>query len=1006
MVLPALNKIIMGALLVFGLAAIVSGGFMAGKHWKNNTETAMAQASCPAGSVPNVDLSSFGSVSELSSYLSTGGSGFGNASSIFSSLGNMGGGLSDISGIISSGQRTLDSLLRTINSGGADMQSLSGVFSNLSRLGGRVSDLTGDFGGLGNFFTAVGSFGGNTGGLSGILGQIANMGGDWQSVRGGNFNQILGQLGNLSGGQMSSITGIFGQLGSMPGGDWQSIIGDFGGLTGQSGGFSGLLGQLGGSGTNLSNIQTLLGQYSGQNGASLTGLIESFGGGSANGGNLAQAIEAFSKTTAGTDGTLGLDDVVGPVLPPTDNADPCAGPNPPIPCANADPVATDPTADAAEQALAQVRGPWVKTLDTEPTPPGVPGDCSIEEITVDDPGSAGTGTAGQFVPVHEVGELLALGQYEAARLQTIDQMLQESRAVQQEICVHLKAIRRIQYEIEEKEFVDDPNGRKANFVANAEHIKAVSSQFAEGRSISPASAGASGGGEQKVAAIVENQNRNTLNEIANAEAAFYEVYKNSDNVFKNAALNQIINDGSVSRNKSTMLPADINALVDNPTTLEASDWWDKTIAFTKIENNPLGAYTLAREARSAAIATADQNARDEYLISQGFLGIRECAEWASPEQTACLVWKTLTPGSIIKDTMSANLGSAQRQVEQGDESMEDCMKKELQNMLSAIFNIKTLGQTSIADGADPCPPPPEPGPAPDSGWTPGATTPGGDGGDDGNPVTPDDELPGDNNPPADDNPSDNPNPPGDNDPGDDTTPGGDPTPDGTPRDGNGDGDYNDNGDDADGDGTANEQEPQVWLAANTAEARNNTAITWTSRNADVCQADNYWLSKGTTTDTVIVLKKPGDVLPLNSGSAPAVALHPINLGVTFYQNETNVNNNTSLINFNTGLAGLIQTATVTPPVTVAAGNSFALVFKTALNPYISRSIGTSGTDRSTIINALDSGIAVDNSPISSIISAGVQTNQLELSPVPTYKIKCTKVINGRVNTATSEKTLR
>lgn len=731
------------------------------------------------------------------------------------------------------------------------------------------------------------------------------------------------------------------------------------------------------------------------------------------------------------------------------------------------PTPAEPLPTGEEILQEDPRGGWEKTLDTEPTEIGDPANCEIEEAEIEGLTGGSTG-GGLFVPVHEVGEQLSLIRDTNAKIAAINGLLIDSKRVQQELCVHLKAIRRIQYRIEEKEFVDDANTTKVRVNATVNAVKGVvgeDGQLQTSRAQSPVSLGTPAQDPEFVGppapnegtpGYVENMNRLTLGESSNMVANFRTVYEDSGNVFRNAVLNELKDQGAVSKHDSTMTAAEINALVDNPTTLEASDWWDNTTEFAKEQNNPFGAYTLAIEAENAAKATAENNARAEYMIGQGFVGSRECAEWADSAQQSCLVWRTTSPGSIIKDYVSALLTSALRQVEQADENIEDVVIGQLSAIQqNGVFSLADAGKNSITEQPDPCPPEAanggQPGgPCPTSpawGQPDGSTNPpenaaedsdgdgtpdnedtdddndgvpdnedndddgdgtpddeedGGGDDDDGNDGTPDDSLPGDNNPPGDNGGG---NPPGDNNPGDDPVPGG-----GTPSDNNDDGDTSDDGDDADGDGIFNADEPQVWLAANTATNRTNTAITWTSLNADACQADNDWISKGATADTMTILKKSGDSLALNSASAPVVVLHPINPGITFYKGGGDITANNVLTA--SALNGLIQTATVTPPGPVTAVDQFNLFFKADGARTNTTDIFAIGLNtQAAVVNSLDSGIKV-NALVNPLIKTTPVTNlttgfgQLGLRPVPTYKIKCTKTINGRVNVATGEKTLR
>jgi hypothetical protein len=177
------------------------------------------------------------------------------------------------------------------------------------------------------------------------------------------------------------------------------------------------------------------------------------------------------------------------------------------------------SAKTAEEILAPVRGPYTKTLDTEA------GECEVAAYESPTEGGGGQDES-LFVPVHEIGLLLTLNQ-------DTNRLTGEARAVALQICMELKAIRRVAYAMEEKELVNDPNARKAASKAIASSTKSAILQLAEGRAQSPVSVGTGKPNTvQKTAGYVENASQNKSAEIENARAAFKDDYKQSNNILK------------------------------------------------------------------------------------------------------------------------------------------------------------------------------------------------------------------------------------------------------------------------------------------------------------------------------------------------------------------------------------------------------------------------------------------------------------------------------------------
>ncbi|MFA6514711.1 MAG: hypothetical protein WCT42_00395 [Candidatus Paceibacterota bacterium] len=135
--------------------------------------------------------------------------------------------------------------------------------------------------------------------------------------------------------------------------------------------------------------------------------------------------------------------------------------------------------------------------------------------------------------------------------------------------------------------------------------------------------------------------------------------------------------------------------------------WDGWLAFTQRDsNNPLGFTMQAAQNLADDIAQQKNNTENELIQNDGFLSQKKCTLWQVHDSTTgviamkwdpvehkiknftsktktnsfdeCKEWETITPGSIIKEQMSAYITSPVRQLELADTINES---------LNAVFSI-------------------------------------------------------------------------------------------------------------------------------------------------------------------------------------------------------------------------------------------------------------------------------------------------------------------------------
>lgn len=144
----------------------------------------------------------------------------------------------------------------------------------------------------------------------------------------------------------------------------------------------------------------------------------------------------------------------------------------------------------------------------------------------------------------------------------------------------------------------------------------------------------------------------------------------------------------------------------------SSGGWDAYLALTqKPQNNPLGFTMLASQKLSDTQSQQISDTKDELAQNNGFLNQKTCVEWQLFDDTGkplkkntqtlgainnvggnivlsktksnsgydkCWTWKTITPGSIIKEKTTSYLNSPERQLELADTINES---------LNALFSI-------------------------------------------------------------------------------------------------------------------------------------------------------------------------------------------------------------------------------------------------------------------------------------------------------------------------------
>jgi len=350
-----------------------------------------------------------------------------------------------------------------------------------------------------------------------------------------------------------------------------------------------------------------------------------------------------------------------------------------------------------------------------------------------DTSSSGS-SSGNYVPVHEVGELLSLTTGLNKQVVHSDELLVD-------ICMHLKAIRRVQYVLEAQVLYQDPNARKASAKAIFEHKQSfIENNIKKGYEVSPALLGTSGSGgseEDKQPVYVTNLDdhlQSVREETYGVFDADLTTLKNSENpniftddIRKNLALQEAAGESDSATLKtslsSTMTKDEFNSFTSD----FSQGGWDAWLKLIDPRNNYTGSQILAQDELALRKTRAVSNATEEISSAKGFLPVRECADdnWVTTEdgKKYCRKWTVKTPGIINQSYLADVVGSTLRQNELADQSVEDFSKTEFTRVESELQNldkIKTgddssdVGTESVFQKEDPCP---DAGPCEDSGWT-------------------------------------------------------------------------------------------------------------------------------------------------------------------------------------------------------------------------------------------------------------------------------------------------
>jgi hypothetical protein len=307
------------------------------------------------------------------------------------------------------------------------------------------------------------------------------------------------------------------------------------------------------------------------------------------------------------------------------------------------------------------------------------------------------------------------------------------KTLEKQACTYTKIIKRITLAMEEKEFVLDPNARKAAFLTLQKRLENFMAYLKIGFKVSPGLTGTTpAGGEAEGSSLINKNLGQDVNDAQKEAGAINaDITSKSGNIHKAEvvkALNQTAATTYTDSIKSTITQAEYQALATDPASLSDAQYNELKEKAADPRNNQYGSYLLALAKQESDKAAAAQETKDTFIANQGYKPVRYCDPKdmiAIPMRGVfCARWQTLTPGSTVKDYGNKLLTGLIDFLIDTRENVEDFVIKASQGKadpertimgLDEIPGVGAEGPAPLTSNSDTCP---SPGPCPNSGWQP------------------------------------------------------------------------------------------------------------------------------------------------------------------------------------------------------------------------------------------------------------------------------------------------
>lgn len=587
----------------------------------------------------------------------------------------MGGTLSDLQ----NGYDSINDLVQDIN-GLQNIEDFNNILQDIRDVGGTFEELRGSFGGISSMIDFVSSnFTGRIGDLGQVFDSLGNMTGSLEEMLSGynDIKDLITDIGNID--SLADLSGVLSNLGDL-GDSFSDIVSGFDGLKGlitklgnfaDLGGLSSMLSSisdLGGSLDqllsgfgNVSNLFSQLGNIS--NLADLGDLFRSIGD---IGGSFADLLNQAGSASELISSLSGMD--LGSIADFVTNFGEMGGNLTQLLSGFKD------LGDFASKLsslgnIAQLSSSLSSLSDLSG---GLSSLLSSSGGMSGALGSLSSVIGGQYVPVHETGQLLSYTGQLLAVSQTSDTNLGQSRDLLVKLCVHVKAIRRIEMAMEKSKFVDEPDMRRQAASKVAEYSQGITGEQGliktgykpSGELAETASSSSNTGTINKASLFPENLNYYMADARNEGYLVFMDNFNNySNNIFKDGIKEQFEEDQKVldrASYNSSISREEYDTFMDREKSkkLSPQEYWASFNSVYDINrsNNPMTAYMYAKEALESSEEVSKQVAMAEYNAGNGFLPVRDCLIYSS-DGKSCSVWKTITPGSVIAKTANEALGT-------------------------------------------------------------------------------------------------------------------------------------------------------------------------------------------------------------------------------------------------------------------------------------------------------------------------------------------------------------
>lgn len=438
--------------------------------------------------------------------------------------------------------------------------------------------------------------------------------------------------------------------------------------------------------------------------------------------------------------------------------------------------------------------------------------CKSEYAPKQDKGGNSSG-GGQFVPVHETGQLLTLTKSTNKLTMDIDGFTGKSYDMNIKLCMYLQAIKRVQYAMEDLTFVQEPDMRRQAATKVSEYKEGllgkkglIQTGYSPSGEITEPPTSSTPGSDSANGESLYPKNLETYIDDNKKEASgqIYDTLSQSNNSFGVEVKGRLQMDEAIQGREaftSTIKREDYDVFMSGGNGMTSDKWWKTFTGIFDVTrpNNPNNAYLLAQNTLNLAKNEAAKLALEEYSAGSGFLPTRKCAVYTS-DGKYCSHWETDTPGQIVLKAAGDAIAT----------NLETYLHPELGQVGNG--NEPTTNEVQT--------------------FTPSAGTGGGSAGGTG----------GGNNNGSDSIDSDN-----------------DGTPDNIDQDDDNDG-IPDNEDD---NTTVNKPVVMIWANNNIFGTR---IISWGSSGADSCYAQNDWLGSTDENTKQVVKLKSGSQQIENNGS--------------------------------------------------------------------------------------------------------------------------------------------